>query len=74
MFEMRQACGGKILSGRVLTLVVVVKDPHEAKQIWDKHACRANLAGCYIAKIQDGDAIKELDEALKEFSQRSSKR
>lgn len=45
---------------RQLTITVVVKDPEQAKQIWDKHMSRELLAGCVVTGIGDGDALNDL--------------
>jgi len=53
--------------GRVLTLVITIKDPEAAKAIWDIHQDGVNLlSGFAVDKIAEGDVINQRDEVIKE--------
>ena len=47
---------------RVLTLVVEIKDPEQAKAIWDTHLKGELLSGFRVNKISDGDACLRVEE------------
>lgn len=49
--------------GRILTLVVKIKDAESAKAIWEAHIHSEKLmAGCTVLSIAEGDQIARLDE------------
>lgn len=55
--------------GRILTLVVKIKDAESAKAIWEAHMYSEKLmAGCMVLSIAEGDQIAQLEELrLDEF-------
>lgn len=48
---------------RVLTLVVTIKDPLAANELWNAFRTKgALLAGCHISIISNGNVCKERDD------------